>query len=87
MVRAVMMTKEQIAGLVDIARRDDKLWSALKDREISQFTEDGSPKRPSLTELVRDFAKQQYGPEHTFDIGSLTIQIRYNTRKELGLPV
>jgi hypothetical protein len=87
MVRAIMMTKEQIAELVEIARRDETLWANLKDRETNQFNEDGSAKIPSLSMLVEEFAKQKCGPEHNFAIGSLIIQLRYHTRRELGLPV
>jgi hypothetical protein len=87
MVRAVMMTKEQIVELVEIARRNEILWTNLKDREVNQFNEDGSAKLPSLTMLVEDFVKQERGLDHNFDTGSLIIQLRYQTRKELGLPV
>jgi hypothetical protein len=87
MVRAIMMTKEQIAELVEIARRDEGLWANLKDREISQFNEDGSAKIPSLAMLVEDFVKRERGSDHNFDTGSLIIQLRYHTRQELGLPV
>jgi hypothetical protein len=87
MVRAIMMTKEQIAELVEIARCDDVLWASLKDRELNQFNEDGSAKIPSITMLVEDFVKQERGSNHNFDTGSLIIQLRYHTRQELGLPV
>ena len=87
MVRAIMMTPEQIAELVQIARRDRELWANLKDREMNQFNEDGSAKIPSLAMLVEDFAKQKYGSTHIYDVGSLIIQLRRHTRQELGLPI
>ena len=34
MVRAVMMTEEQIGELVTLARNDPELWAELKDREL-----------------------------------------------------
>jgi hypothetical protein len=34
MVRAVMMTREQIDELVAVARQDPVLWNELKDREL-----------------------------------------------------
>jgi hypothetical protein len=87
MVRAIMMTKEQIAELVEIARRDEVLWTNLKDREMNQFNEDGLAKLPSLSMLIRGFVNQRYGAGHNFDVGSLIIELRYHTRQELGLPV
>ena len=87
MARALMMSKEQIAGLVEIARLDPALWAALKDREQNQLNEDGSAKIPSLSMLVEDFVRQQYGRDHIYATGSLIIQLRLNTRQELGLPV
>lgn len=87
MSRAVFMTKDQIAGLVEIARRDEKLWSDLKDRELNRLDENGVAKLPSLSMLVDEFAAKELGPNHNFDIGSLIIRLRYHTRIELGLPV
>ena len=81
------MTKEQIDSLVQIARRDDGLWSDLKDRELGQFDANGAAKLPSLVMLVHDFAAKELGPDHNFDIGSLVMRLRYHTRLELGLPV
>ena len=34
MVRAVMMTRDQIAELVALAREDAALWAELRDREL-----------------------------------------------------
>ena len=87
MVRATMMTTDQISGLVEIARRDERLWTDLKDRELNQFNQDGSAKLPSLAMLVEEFANQQLGSDHAFDTGSLIIRLRFRTRQELGLPV
>jgi hypothetical protein len=87
MVRAVMMTREQISELVEIARQDSELWASLKDREINQFSDDGSAKIPSLSMLVDGFVDQRYGAGHGFDVGSLIIELRFHTRQELGLPV
>ena len=87
MVRAIMMTKEQISELVEIARKDGELWKRLKDREINQFNDDGSAKIPSLSMLVEDFVDRKYRAGHGFSIGSLIIELRYHTRQELGLPV
>ena len=87
MVRAIMMTKEQISELVKIAKRDERLWADLKDLELNQFNQDGSAKIPSLAMLVEEFAIQRLGADHNFDTGSLIIQLRFHTRRELGLPV
>jgi hypothetical protein len=87
MVRAILMTKDQIANLVALAREDQQLWSSLKDREMNQFDEKGSAKIPSLAMLVEEFVAKKCGADHIFDTGSLMIQLRYHTRQELGLPV
>ena len=87
MVPAIMMTNEQIAKLVDLARADPVLWVELKDRETNQFHEDGSPKIPSLSMLVRDFVNRQYKSNHGFDVGSLIIALSRQTRLELGMPI
>jgi hypothetical protein len=87
MVRAERLTKEQMDELIQMARRDRVLWEGLKDRETNQFNEDGTAKLPSLAMLVNDLVKSKYGPNHIFDIGSLIILLRYQTRTELGLPI
>ncbi|WP_145669105.1 hypothetical protein [Bradyrhizobium stylosanthis] len=87
MVRAIFMTKEQIAGLVEKARLDVELWALLKDRELNQFNADGTAKLPSMSTAVSDFVVGLYGAEHGYEIGSLIIALRFHTRQELGLPV
>ncbi|MCA6122932.1 hypothetical protein J6500_13640 [Bradyrhizobium sp. WSM 1704] len=86
MVRATMMSKQQIAELVEIARRDHTLWAALKDRELDQFNQDGSVKIPSISILVEDFVKERCGASHNYAIGSLIVALRLPIRQELGLP-
>jgi hypothetical protein len=81
------MSDEQIAELVEAARHDGPLWRALKDREINQFHEDGSPKMPSLAMLVSDLVKKRYGPDHIYSNAPLILRLRYHTRQELGLPI
>ncbi|MCA6122931.1 hypothetical protein J6500_13635 [Bradyrhizobium sp. WSM 1704] len=87
MVRAVLMTNEQIAELVRMARRDEVLWASLKDREVNQLHEDGSAKLPSISMLVEDFVGARYGALHTFDTGSLITELRRAARRELGLSI
>ncbi|WP_139857631.1 hypothetical protein [Bradyrhizobium ivorense] len=87
MVRAVLMTKEQIADLVEVARRDDILWTSLKDREVNQLHEDGSAKIPSISMLVEDFVSARYGTSHTFAVGTLITALRRAVRQELGFPI
>jgi hypothetical protein len=87
MGRAFLMTQEQIAELVEKARQDNELWAVLKDRELNQFNADGSAKLPSMSTAVADFVAGLYGAEHRYEIGSLIIALRFQTRQELGLPV
>ncbi|BBZ94745.1 hypothetical protein AB7M42_004257 [Bradyrhizobium diazoefficiens] len=87
MVRAIFMTEEQIAELVEKARLDGELWAVLKDRELNQFSDDGSAKLPSIAMAVGDFVVGLYGAEHGYEIGSLIIALRFHIRQELGLPV
>jgi len=103
MVRAVMMTREQIDELVALARKDAVLWEELKDREFEIEKNVAAtkqilnvdvpdavldpPKLPTMGMMVSDLVKRQYGPDENFDRGSLTMAIRYHVRQELRLPV
>jgi len=103
MVRAVMMTREQIDELVALARKDAVLWEELKDREFEieknlAAAKQGldvddpdavldPPKLPTMGMMVSDLVKRRYGPDENFDRGSLTMAIRYHVRQELRLPV
>jgi hypothetical protein len=88
MVRAVFMTDEQVNELVALARADEKLWAEFKDRERSgPLDESGMHKLPSMAMIAEEIAKTKYGDQHTFELGSLIIGLRYAARRELGLPV
>jgi len=87
MVVADNMSDELIDKLVELAKSNDDLWTALKDREIDQFNPDGSPKLPSASMLIRELINKECGADNKFTAGPLTIRLRFLIRKELDLPV
>jgi hypothetical protein len=77
------MTEEQMDKLVEIARLDETLWRKLKELELNQFNEDGTPQIPSLSMLVEEFVKRECGEDHNFAVGFLIMRLRRQARQEL----